>query len=113
MTLDAMVLQKIAERRTPVLGKQSLSVHDPESAWSACISWEKHDELGIAIWELQLLRTEAESADISYLDGWARAVSSVVGLLEPLQTLEIDQYRREALIRSRAPADRDEQRLLL
>jgi len=108
MTLDAMVLQKIAERRTPVLGKQSLSVHDAESGWGACLAWEKHDDLGIAIWELQLLQTGSESAKIdSYLEGWAEAVSSVVGLLEPLQILEIDHYSHEALIRSRAPAERD------
>jgi len=106
MTLDETVLQKLADCR-PVRGsRQILAVPDEGSGWAVSLTVDRHDELGSALWEIDLRRVAPRRGDVT-LESWAKGVASrVTGLLEPLRVLEIDIQRNEALLRSNEPTRR-------
>jgi hypothetical protein len=107
MTLDETVLQRIADWR-PQAGRESVTVTEEQSGWSATIVADRNDELGSALWEMTLSRTRVAPADdLPALENWARTiVERATGLLEPLCVVEIDQQAREALLRSLRPTQR-------
>src|SRR5262249_48481147 len=62
--------------------------------------------LGSALWEVSLQRVARARGEVT-LESWAKGIASrVTGLLEPLQVLEIDVQRNEALLRSNEPTRR-------
>jgi hypothetical protein len=108
MTLDETVLQKLADWH-PVRGsRQTLAVPDEGSGWAVTFVVDRHDELSSALWEVDMRRVAPPSGGIT-LQSWANGVASrVTGLLEPLQVLEIDVERNEALLRSNHPSRRSD-----
>jgi hypothetical protein len=108
MTLDDTLLQKLAEWRPSGEGRQTLNLPDQGSGWRIALTADRCDELGCLLWELQLTRT-GPAADGATLRAWAdRVAGCVTGLLEPLQVVEVDETRAEALVRSNEPRRRGE-----
>jgi hypothetical protein len=104
MTIDAILLEKLAEWR-PDTGRQSLSVASADGVWKVALTADAADVVGCRVWELILTR----SAPVADLKGWAsRAAEQVTGLLEPLKLLEVDEGLSTALLRSQEPGQRGE-----
>jgi hypothetical protein len=111
MTLDAVLLAKLAER-PPGGGRHTISGSDEESGWAGTIEFDHIDQVGCLTWEVRVQRKApdfpAKEAD---LRNWAERVACrTTGLLETLKVLEVDANRFEALLRSEAPACRGEDR---
>lgn len=107
MTLENTLLQKLAEWR-PAAGRQTLTVTDAIAGSSVSITSDRQEGLGCAVWELALHRIAATGGET--LQSWARRCEGpVAGLLEPLQVLEIDAERGEAILRSNDPSRRGEE----
>jgi hypothetical protein len=106
MTLDEMVLRKLADWQPPGGSRQTLAMPDEGSGWAVSLTVDRHDELSSALWEVHLQRVVAAPAGVT-LEGWANDVAKrVTGLLETLWVLEIDAQRNEALLRSNEPSRR-------
>jgi hypothetical protein len=108
MTLDEIVLQKLADWRPPQEGRHSLTIPDKASGWTVCITFDRFDDVGSALWELELQSTLPLARDREqFLRDWAaHAAARVTGLLETLKLLEVDASRLEALLRSEEPSRR-------
>ena len=109
MTLNELVLQKLAEWRPTGNGRQSLIIPDEETGWTVNLTANRHDDLGCLAWEMILRRTAiAEDVNVS-LSSWAEEIAErVTSLLEPLRVVEVDLARNEALLRSEKPTPRGE-----
>jgi hypothetical protein len=106
MTLDETVLRKLADWRPGRGSRQILAVPDEGSGWAATLTVDRHEELSSAFWEVSLQRVAEVRGEVT-LESWAKGIGSrVTGLLEPLQILEIDVERNEALLRSNEPTRR-------
>jgi hypothetical protein len=110
MTLENLLLEKLAEWRPDNNGRQTLTVADPDSGWRVAVAAEQCDSVGCRIWELSLTRTRDRAADhLGELRAWAdRLGARATGLMEPLRLLELDPAQEVALLRSQAPAKRGE-----
>jgi hypothetical protein len=107
MTLDATLLERLVNWHPPRDSRQTLAVADEGAGWTASITADRHDDLGSAIWEMTLRRRRALTRSTDDLKNWAhRAAVRVTGLLEPLQVVEVDTLRDEALLRSSQPRKR-------
>ena len=107
MTLNEIVLQKLAEWQSPAGGRQTLCIPDESAGWLVEIAAEDHNTLGCAVWELTVRRTAPPATTDENLAGWANRIASrATGLLEPLTVVEIDGLRNEALLRSKEAARR-------
>jgi hypothetical protein len=107
MTLDETVLQKLADWHPPHGGRQTLAIPDQGSGWAVSLTVDRHDELSSALWEIDFQRVAPRPSEVT-LASWAEAVAGrVTGLLEPLQVVEIDLQRNEALLRSNEPSQRN------
>ena len=107
MTLDDIVLQKLAEWRPPREGKQFLAVPDEAGRWVVRLTAECQAQLGCSLWEMAVDRTGAPAPAGDTVGRWAdRIAGRVTGLLEPLAVLEVDTTRDEALLRSNEPSRR-------
>ena len=107
MTLDEIVLQKLAEWRPPREGRHTLAVPDEQRGWVVRLTAERHDDLGCALWEMTMERGPAPADAAASVGSWAERIAGrVTGLLEPLTVLEIDTARNEALLRSVEPRRR-------
>jgi hypothetical protein len=108
MTLDATLLQRLAEWRPSGGGRQTLNLPDEGSGWRVALTADRCDDLGCLLWELQLTRT-GSAPEGATLRAWAdRVAGRVAGLLEALQVIEVDDTRAEALVRSNEPRRRGE-----
>ena len=103
MTLNDTLLQKLAEWRFDN-ERQTLTVVHPETGWSAGVVADCADRVGCQLWELNLNRPEAASADLKTRA--ERLVGRATGLLDPLRLIEVDAERETALLRSAAPQKR-------
>jgi hypothetical protein len=106
MKLSEKLLNKLADGLPP--GRQILAEAD-ESAegWTAALTVDRADTVGCVLWELALQRRAGEPLDAAALKSHSeRLAGSVKGLLEPLKLLEVDELRREALMRSDGPTRR-------
>jgi hypothetical protein len=110
MTLNETLLQKLAEWRRPRDGRHTLPVADETSGWAVNLTVDRYDDLSCALWEITVQRTKTPAATNTLtLENWAKGIAAkVTGLLEPLQVVEIDPQRAEALIRSNQPTRRGE-----
>ena len=107
MTLDELVLQKLAEWRPPREGRHNLAVPDERTGWVVLLTAERQDDLGCALWEMVLERGREPPDPGASVGVWAERIAArVTGLLEPLTVLEIDPSRNEALLRSVEPSRR-------
>jgi hypothetical protein len=108
MTFAEIVLQKLADWQPPGDGRHTLMVPDESSGWTLLVTVDRRDDLGCLLWEVVLQRAPGVQPDAT-LTSWARqAAERVRGLLEPLQVVEIDLLRNEALLRSDEPDRRGE-----
>jgi hypothetical protein len=104
MTLDELLLQKLAEWR-PDKGRHTLDLTDEASGWKAELAADCSDQVGCRVWELSLRRDKPRDN----LRNWAERVAArTTGLLEPLKLVELDTARDTAMLRSQAPARRGE-----
>lgn len=95
MTLCEKLRQKLSDG-PPGPGRADVLISD-ESGWTVTLTLDKHEELSCLIWEVK-----AQSAlPAANLRGWADAIATrVSGLFEPLKVLEIDEGRKQAILRS-------------
>jgi hypothetical protein len=108
MNLDERLLEKLAEWR-PDSGRQTLVVAEPTINTTVTLTADRSDVVGAQLWEVTLDRPAA--LDAAGLKRWAEATAArVTGLLEPLRLLEIDAEGSTALLRSRAPTQRGDNR---
>jgi len=103
MTLDALLLQKLADWR-PHQARQTLTVDEPDSGWRAEVAADAVETLGIRLWEVTLRRISPLDNPASLADQASRIADRVTGLLEPLRLVEIDTQRNTAQLRSESPA---------
>ncbi len=99
MTPASNLLKSLAELpETP--GRSTF--HVPCGDWDVRLVIDRKETLGCLLWELGVCRAEVKDGEPA---AWAaRVAARATGLLEPLAVLEIDQERRQALLRSAAPA---------
>jgi hypothetical protein len=111
MTLNEILLQKLADWRPQGEGRHILAATDEGSGWAVAMEVERQDAVGCSIWEITLRRSTAWAhASENRLANWAtRIAEQVTGLLEDLQVVEIDVLKQEALLRSAQPRRRDEE----
>lgn len=107
MTLTEKLLPKLSEWRPAGMGRHSLAQN--LGGWDVRLTADKTDELACLVWELALVRTGDAPAGLTLKEWAAGAAARVVGLLEPLKVLEVDEARGEALLRSTAPAKKGDQ----
>jgi hypothetical protein len=106
MTLENTLLARLTEWRPPP-GRESLTVTDAASGWSATVTVDNQDALSCLVRELVVNR--AAPAEPGDLRAWAERVADrTTGLVEPLKVLEVDTLRGEALLRSDSPSQRGE-----
>jgi hypothetical protein len=107
MTLDEMLLQKLADWR-PDSERQTLKVEHPAGGWKAVVSAERSDSLGCLLHEVTLVRTAPLASEASLAEQANGIASRVAGLLEPLRVVEVDEEHQLAQLRSQSPAKRGE-----
>ena len=111
MTLAQTFLPKLGEHRPPSPGRHVLAHADTASGWSVTATIERADALSCQLWEIALHRARPATNDPAALAKWANEIANrVTGLMEPLQVLEIDNMRNEALLRSEAVTERRPER---
>ena len=105
MTFANTLLQKLAEWHPKK--RETLQVADEATDWTVALTADRCDVLSCQLWEATLVRTATTAAD---LKAWAgQCAEHLRGLPEALTVLEVDIQRREALLRSEKPFQRDEQ----
>jgi hypothetical protein len=111
MTLNEILLRKLAEWHPTHAGRHLLAVPDEGSGWSVAIAADRCEALSCLVWELSIRRTAEPSAKQVSLSSWAEGIAArVTGLLEPLKVVEVDPVRNEALLRSDTPTARADKR---
>lgn len=105
MTLVNNLRQKLAEAE-PREGRHDFQVVDAESGSAVSIAIEKRDAMSCLAQEITVRRAAPANQDMGQ---WAAAIAArVTSLLQPLQVLEIDTQRQQALLRSTPPAPNQE-----
>ena len=99
MTLENMLLQKLAKWRFPLGTRETLGAE--EAGWSIRVDAECADTVGCRVWEVTLERPTPLTDDLTARA--VRLVERVTGLLEPLKLLEVDARQGTALLRSVTP----------
>ena len=108
MSLDDMLLQKLAEWCPTAGERQTLNLSDEASGWAVAVTADRCDRLGVLLWEVGLQR-RGPTPEGQALATWANSIpGQVTGLLESLHVVEIDTLRNEALLRSEEPTQRKE-----
>src|SRR5438105_2288867 len=107
MTLNEVVLQKLADWRPAGNERQSLAIAEEGTGWSVQLSANRNDVLGCLAWEIIVRRMAVPAPPGLDLAGWADGIARrVTGLLESLRVVEVDVPRNEALLRSDQPTQR-------
>src|SRR5262245_2970158 len=108
MTLAETLLSKLAEPRPTSSGRMVLAHSDAVSGWSVALTIEKADALSCQLSEIACTRGAGEAPA---LRKWAETLAErVTGLLEPLQVIEVDLLKNEAILRSDEPTVRNQKR---
>ena len=110
MTLDAILLQKLAEWKPAGADRGVLAATEEATAWTANVTADRNDALSTLVWELTVRRPQPRATGGGdALRTWAERVAArVTGLMEPIKVVEVDVLRNEALLRSDEPASRAE-----
>jgi hypothetical protein len=107
MTLDETLLQKLSDWKPAGEGRQPLAFEDASTATSVRVQIERRDALSCQLWQVGVTRRAGE-ADLT---AWAKRMADrVTGLLEPLSLHEVDAARGVAVLRSEAPAAKNDDR---
>lgn len=111
MTLAEKLLLSLAEHRPTSPGRHVWTHTDAAAGWTAALTIDKADALSCQFGEVTLTRTTQATWDGPMLKAKSDAIAAkVTGLMEPLRLIEVDELRREALLRSVAPTARSEKR---
>src|SRR5258708_4745936 len=105
MTLDDTLLEKLAEWRFDS-ERRTLTVHHPETGWTASVVADCAALVGCRLWELNLSRADDAPAVDGLKARAERLAARATGLLEPLRLIEVDAERQTALLRSEEPGRR-------
>jgi hypothetical protein len=105
MTLDELLLQKLAEWR-PDRNQQTLEVDHPATGWKVALTAEVADTVGCRLREIVLTRLSPLHSDKSLSAQAEEIAHRVRGLLEPLSLIEVDSEQNRAQLRSQPPAHR-------
>ncbi len=101
MTLVSKLRKKLADDR-PSAEPHDIQVADADSGAAATLSGVQRDGLSCLALELRVRRPAPKNQDMRQ---WAeRLVKRISSLLEPLQVLEIDTTKNQALLRTAMPA---------
>jgi hypothetical protein len=102
MTLNETLLEKLSKWKAAA--RQSL--HAAADGWNVAVAADRSDDLGCLVWEVTVGRADPPAEPVAVCD-WAERLSRrATGLLENLKLLEIDDGRRQALLRSDEPSRR-------
>lgn len=111
MTLAETLQGRLADWRPAGEGRHGWSETFPEAGWAVGLAADRADTVGCLVWEVSLARTADAPAGLT-LKGWADGIAARVGgLMEDLKVLEVDDARREAILRSDGPTARGDDRL--
>jgi hypothetical protein len=100
MSLDVLLLEKLAKWR-PDSARETLDVADA-SGWSAVVTADCVDVVGVRLWELTVRRPAGAPA-VNLKERAEQTCQRVTGLLEPLTLVEMDGVRNQAQLRSEQP----------
>lgn len=106
MTLSETLLSKLNEWTPPGPGRHSWAQPLGENGWILNLTADRVDSLGCQIWEMLLTRSADAISNADIKACADKAAARATGLLEPLHFIELDETRREALLRSESPAKR-------
>jgi hypothetical protein len=99
------VLPRLAEWQLPGVGRHTLAIHDQSAGWTVAVTADRRDQLGCLCWEITLRADARPALSGSALEAWARrAALGVKAFMEPLEVIEVDPTRNEALLRSKVPS---------
>ena len=105
MTLVSKLWKKLTDDR-PSAERHDLQVTDPDSGSAATLIGVQRDGLSCLALELRVRRQAPSGQDVRQ---WAeRLAGRVTSLLEPLQVLEVDTTKNQALLRTAMPAHQHE-----
>lgn len=107
MMLDELLLQKLADGRSPS-ARQTVTVEHADAGWRVDLQADAVESLGGRYSEVTLTRT-APATPVPVKEQGERIAARVTGLLEPLRLVEVDGGRDLAQLRSDAPARRGEE----
>ncbi|MFN4261751.1 MAG: hypothetical protein ACK4RK_20920 [Gemmataceae bacterium] len=107
MTLNDLLLEKLANWRPAAKERATLAVTDEKSGCMAALTADRCDDLSCLVWELTIRRPRTDGTPP--LTDRARLLAEhVTGLLEPLKVVEVDAARDEAILRSDEPTYRSD-----
>ncbi|MGF1579851.1 MAG: hypothetical protein ACFCD0_10850 [Gemmataceae bacterium] len=90
-----------------VTERTSIFTQDKESGWAVKLTADLCDSLGCRLIEAQL--RQAQTVQEQDLQEWAEAVCQrASSALEPMNVIEIDVPRKEAILRSATPITQDD-----
>ena len=102
MTLDALLLEKLANPRSqPTPG--SVVVDHDASGWRVQLSLVAADQIGVRVQSLEFLRLRPLDSAVPLEQQVQMLAQRVTGLLEPLRPLEMDVSGQVAQLRSATP----------
>lgn len=108
MTLAETLLLKLGEARPTSPGRFTLTHTDSASGWTVSLNIEKADALSCQLAEVACVRGPGAEPG---LQEWADTLAQrVTGLMEPLQVIEVDALKNEAILRSNSPTVRNDKR---
>lgn len=102
MTLDALLLEKLANTRSPSTPSNVAVDHDA-SGWRVQLSLVAADQIGVRLQSLEFLRLRPLDSTVPLDQQVQLLAQRVTGLLEPLRPLETDMAGRVAQLRSATP----------
>jgi hypothetical protein len=103
MTLAATLQEKLASWKPSGDGRHSWSESFPDAGWTVHLAADHNDVVAALVWELTLSRTAEVPAGLT-LRAWAGGIADrVSGLMEDVKLIEVDEARREAILRSETP----------
>lgn len=110
MSLNEILLQKLAEWQPPATGRNTFTAAEEPTGWQLILTADRWDDLSCLAWELTVRKANALAGGAAALQNWAdRIANRAVGVMEPLKVLEVDPSRNEAILRSSEPRRRGDQ----
>lgn len=106
MTLADSLLESLESWRPPAGGRHTLTLSPGD--WSVSVTADRADSVGCLIWDMTLTHTAVGGDHLPVADWAKRTASRVTGLIEPLNVIEIDTSKNEAMLRSTSPSMKGE-----
>ena len=101
MTLADSLLESLEGWRPPE-GRQTHSF--AANDWTVSVTADRSDSVGCLLSDLTVARSTVDALPWPVRSWAERVAGRVTCLMEPLKVIEVDDERREAILRSQAPA---------